>query len=304
MQRKEIHPAALGVIGFIWLVMLFPFVKGIIKAPEIIFPPQDSESVNLILFLGISAVFSVYSASWGLWKSYSNKYNQVSRLTEKKFLVTLLLIIISFNGVSAYKYQQGSQTVTQRILVTTYMDEDFDDLPPGTDPPGWEEQDGNWATVEDNGNIVYFQDDKSDKEALSISATGNETWENYTYQVDLKFVEGNTKKDDRGALLIFRYQGGNSYYYLWMKEALDELELYNHGAEGGGLAVATTNCTLIQDVWYHVNITISGQTVDVSVGGVPYFSNVDLDGAYDYGSVAVGTRYYRIMFDNILVEPI
>ncbi len=299
------HPATLGIIGFTWLVMLFPLVKNIEKSSGVIFPPPASESVNLILFLGISTVFSVYSALWGILKFFPKKHSQEQKSVEKKFFITLLLIIIiSFNGVYAYKYQQGSHTVTQRILVSTYMDEDFDDLPPGTDPPGWEEQDGNWTTVDDNGNIVYFQDDKSDKEALSISATGNETWENYTYQVDLKFVEGNTKKDDRGALLIFRYQGGNSYYYMWMKEAQDELELYNHGAEGGGLAVTTTSCTLVPDVWYHVNITIVGQIVDVSIDGTPYFSNVDLNGAYDYGSVAVGTRYYRIMFDNILVEPV
>ena len=297
------YPVVLAVIGFIWLTMLFPFVKGIGKASEIIFPPTANETVHRLLFLGISAVFSVYSASWGILKFFSIQFRE-SNLFEKKFFVTLLsIIIISFNGVYGYKYQQGSQTVTQRILVLAYMDEDFDDLPPGTDPPGWNEQDGNWTTVEDNGNIVYYQDDKSDKEALSISATGNETWEGYIYQVDLKFVEGNIKKDDRGALLIFRYQGGNSYYYLWMKEAQDELELYNHGAEGGGLAVATTSCTLVQDVWYHVNITIVGQIVDVSIEGTPYFSNVNLNGAYDYGSVAVGTRYYRIMFDNILVEP-
>ncbi len=298
------HPAALGVIGFIWLVMLFPFVKGI-ENPSIIFPPPASESVNLILFLLISTIFSVYSALWGILKFFPTKHSQEGKSVEKKFLVTLLLIIvISFNGVSAYKYEQGSQTVIQRILVSAYMDEDFDDLPPGTDPPGWDEQDGNWTTVDDNGNIVYFQDDDSDKEALSISVSGNETWENYTYNVDLKFVEGNPNKDDRGALLIFRYQGGNNYYFLWMKEAQDELELYNHGAEGGGNSVASTSCTLVQDVWYHVNITIIGQIVDVSIDGTPYFSSFDMNGARDYGSVAVGTRYYRIMFDNILVEPI
>jgi hypothetical protein len=298
------HPVALAVIGFIWLVMLFPFVMSVGKAPGIIFPPPVSETVNPALFLGISIVFSVYLASCGLSRFFSMQY-QGSNLIEKKFLVSLLLIIIiSFNGVYGYKYQQGSQTVIQRILVSAYMDEDFDDLPPGTDPPGWDEQDGNWTTVDDNGNIVYFQDDDSDKEALSISTTGNETWENYTYNVDLKFVEGNPNKGDRGALLIFRYQGGNNYYYLWMKEAHDELELYNHGAEGGGNSLASTSCTLVQDVWYHVNITINGQIVDVSIDGMPYFSSLDMNGARDYGSVAVGTRYYRIMFDNILVEPI
>jgi len=148
--------------------------------------------------------------------------------------------------------------------------------------------------------MVFYQDDDSNKEALSISTSGNLSWSDYTFEVDLKFVEGNPTKDDRGALIIFRYQAGNSYYFLWMKEELDTLELHNRG--DGAHMVASTSCILVHDTWYHVNVTIIGQDAWVTVDAVPYFTNQAMNGGFDTGSIAIGTSYYKVMFDNILVE--
>jgi hypothetical protein len=78
------------------------------------------------------------------------------------------------------------------------------------------------------------------------------------------------------------------------------LELHNRG--DGSHIIASTSCTLVPDVWYHVNITIIGQIVDVSIDGIPYFTGVDMNGAFDSGNVALGTSYYKVMFDNIYVE--
>ena len=36
---------------------------------------------------------------------------------------------------------------------------------------------------------------------------------------------------------------------------------------------------------------------------VPFFSGENMGGAFATGNVAVGTSYYKVMFDNILVEP-
>ena len=221
----------------------------------------------------------------------------------KKAVPLLLFALISVPVVFGYVFETDIQSIGQTILDigTALMDENFDDLPPGTDPPGWDPLDGTWSTVDDGGNIVYYQDDNADKEALTISTTGNSSWTDYTYEVDVKFVEGNTKKDDRGALLLFRFQGGNSYYFLWMKEGIDTLELHNHG--DGAHMVTSTPCTLVPDTWYHVNVTIIDQNVWVSIDDVPYFSGINMNGAFTTGNVAIGTCYYKVMFDNILVEP-
>ena len=66
--------------------------------------------------------------------------------------------------------------------------------------------------------------------------------------------------------------------------------------------VASTSCTLVQDTWYHVNVTIIGQNVWVSIDDVPYFTNQAMNGVFDTGNVAIGTSYYKVMFDNILVD--
>ena len=184
------------------------------------------------------------------------------------------------------------------------MDEDFEDVTPGEDPPGWEEESGNWYAVNESGNIVYYQDDDGDHEALSISTTGDPSWTDYIFEVDLKFVEGNPTKSDRAALLVYRYTNGNDYYFLALREAQDQLEVYKHGTGGGGHLVGSTSCTLVQDTWYHVNITIIGNNVWISIDDIPYFTNLDMQGAHNSGMVGIGTEYYKVMFDDIYVELI
>jgi hypothetical protein len=218
------------------------------------------------------------------------------------FILIPLLIAVPF--VYAYVFEQSNNNVSQTIIHIPLMEEDFDDVPPGEDPPGWEEEAGTWAAYNDSGNIVYYQNDTSPKEALTISTTGNTSWTDYTYTVDLKFDEGLTSKQDRGALLVYRYTGGNDYYFLALREARDELEVFKHGTAGGGHLVGTTTCTLVQDTWYHVNITIIGNFVWISIDGTPYFTNLDMQGTQTSGSVGIGTEYYKVMFDNINVDEI
>jgi hypothetical protein len=224
--------------------------------------------------------------------------------SKRKLLPIFVCILITVPIACAYIYEQDLNILAQTIIDLAVMDENFDDILPGEDPPGWVEGSGNWTAVDDGGNIVYYQDDDSASESLSISTTGDINWVNYTYEVDLKFVEGNTKKDNRGVVLCFRHQGENNYYWLALREFQDTLELYKHGTGGGGNLVASTSYTLVTDTWYHVNITIRGDIVDVSIDDIPYFTSTIMNGSYDYGSVGIGTIYYKAMFDNIYVELI
>jgi hypothetical protein len=278
-------------------------VKDILGLAPLIFPNKQISQMEIIKILASSLMLSFYSLILGIHEL--KKPTQEAQFSKKRKIIPLL-IVLSFTIPLAYAYvhEQKLHDLVQTILDVHLMEEDFDDLPPGTDPPGWDETSGNWTTVDDGGNMVYYQDDDADQEALSISTTGNVSWANYTYTVDVKFVEGNTKKDDRGALLLFHYNGGNDYYFLWMKEHTDELSLHNHGGWGGGNTVANSSCTMVQDNWYHVSITIIGQLVNVSIDGTLYFYNVDMNGPENSGSVAIGTRYYKCMFDNIYVEEI
>jgi len=53
----------------------------------------------------------------------------------------------------------------------------------------------------------------------------------------------------------------------------------------------------------HLNIIIHGEIVDVSINDTLYFNIVIINDAYPSGSLGIGTRYYKVMFDNIYVEP-
>lgn len=299
METTRQRYATIGALSSYWLYIVYTILHNL---NQNIFPKPITPQIKIaeLLFCSILLFFTFLRHAINEFKKDSTQ----GTINPKKIVPILLFTLISAPIVFGYVFDTDVQSIGQMILDvgTALMDEDFDDLPPGSDPPGWDELDGTWSTVDDGGNIVYYQDDNADKEALSISTTGNSSWTDYTFEVDVKFVEGNTKKDDRGALLLFRYQGGNSYYFLWMKEGLDSLELHNHG--DGAHMVASTSCSLVSDTWYHVNVTIIDQNVWVSINDVPYFTGINMNGAFNNGNVAIGTSYYKVMFDNILVEPI
>lgn len=302
MRNIRLRYTAIGTFSIFWLNVVIPLFKDILGYGPTIFPKPPISQVMVFKLIGSSLLlaFTLFFQGLGVLRK-PNYINQL--VSTKKIALIILIMMVSVPFVFGYVFDQDLHSIGQMILDigTALMDEDFDDLPPGTDPPGWDTSDGNWTTVNDNGNIVYYQDDNSNKEALSISTSGNSSWTDYVFEADLKFVEGNPNKADRGALLLFRYQGGNSYYFLWLKEAQDTLELHNRGDFAH--MVASTSCTLVQDTWYHVNVTIIGQNAWVSIDDVPFFTKQAMNGAFDTGNVAIGTTYYKVMFDNILVEP-
>jgi hypothetical protein len=292
MASKKIY-LILSLITVIWLLELLPIVKSVLNFHPIVYPRPNIPKTRLTGLVCSSAFLSGLCVCLGALELREKEV--VKNRSGSRLLVMSVLFLLTTPFVYAYIFQQNGQNFTQTILNIPLMDQDFDDLPPGSNPPDWSPIGGAWATVEDNGNIVYYQDDNADKEALSISATGNTTWTDYTFNVDVKFVEGNTKRNDRGALLLFRYQGGNNYYFVWMKEYIDKIELHNHG--DGAHMIDSVDCVLIPDTWYHVVIRIVGNTVDVYINGISYFNHVDMGSAFNTGSVAVGTSYYKVMFD-------
>lgn len=296
----RIRFAILGTLSFIWLYVILPYVKRIMGFGPIIFPRPSISTSDKYLLIITSTVMTLSSLIFALI-DFKN-LNKSKPKQKKRLLPLILLIIVSIPIVSAYVFQQDLQNLTQTILDAAVMDEDFTDVPPGEDPPGWAEESGNWYAVNESGNIVYYQDDDNDAEALSISTTGDPSWTDYTYEVDLKFVEGNPNKNDRAAILAYRYTGGNDYYFLALREAQDQLDVYKHGTGSSGHLVGSTPCTLVPDTWYHVNITIIGNNVWISIDDTLYFTGLDMQGDQLNGMVGIGTRYYKVMFDNIHVE--
>lgn len=287
-------------LASIWFLQLTPILMHVLDVGPAVFPGPLMTDTSLAILIITSLGLSSYCLKLGLNRFKREKSGNGNQGT--LFLSVVIIVFLVMPFVFAYIHQQEYQSFTQTILNEALMDEDFDELPPGTDPPGWDPVDGSWSTVTDGGTVVYYQDDNADKEALSISTTGNLSWTDYRFDVDVKFVEGNEKKDERGALLLFRYQGGNNYYFLYMKEYMDLIELHSHG--DGAHVVDAVDCVLMPDIWYHVSIVVIGDIVDVEVDGVSYFGGVDMGGSFSHGSVAIGTSYYKVMFDNIYVDTI
>jgi hypothetical protein len=307
LNKNRIPNIALFIAVIIWISVIVNIIRSFHKN-VISFPTQVQISNELNKLIISSLILATLLMHRG-YKTLTDisepiKIQTKNPLKTKLQVIILIPLLIAVPFVYAYVFEQSNNNVSQTIIHILLMEEDFDDVPPGEDPPGWEEEAGTWAAYNDSGNIVYYQNDTSPKEALTISTTGNTSWTDYTYTVDLKFDEGQTIKQDRGALLVYRYSGGNDYYFLALREARDELEVYKHGTAGGGHLVGTTTCTLVQDTWYHVNITIIGNFVWISIDGTPYFTNLDMQGTQSSGSVGIGTEYYKVMFDNINVDEI
>jgi len=78
--------------------------------------------------------------------------------------------------------------------------------------------------------------------------------------------------------------------------------VFKHGTGGGGHLKGTASCTLVPNTWYSVNVTIRGDNLWVTIDDTPYFSGLAMTGGKSQGSVGIGTEYYKVMFDEILVE--
>ena len=300
MRKTRLHYSIIGVLFIIWLSVTLPNLISILRNDTIIYPlPKHAE--NSFIFMVISSVIlSTIGIMTGILEIRETE--GVKIISREKLLPAIFLFFICIPISYAYIFDQNNHNLSQLILDSAVMNEDFDDLQPGEDPPGWDEDSGSWAAADDDGNLVYYQDDMSDAEALSISTTGDTSWTDYVFEVDVKFVEGNPTKAGRAAIICFRHHGENNYYFMAMREAQDQLDIYKHGTGGGGHNVGSVSCTLETGIWYHVNVTIISNNVWVSINDVPYFVNVDMQGSHLAGSVGIGTEYYKVMFDNICVE--
>lgn len=291
----------------IWIRYIFQVIPNLLNGAPIIFPNKQFTILEGLVFLFISLIITCISLFLGIRNLkqfyFDNKLDE-RKVNFNTLFIVFILLMSTIPVAYSYIMEAQSQTQHQMIINIELLHEDFSEHEPGSEPDNWYPLDGNWTLQLDGDNLVYYQGDNSDKEALSISTIGDSSWVNYRYEVDIKFIERNTKKNDAGALLLFHYQGSNSYYYLWIKEYQNQLELYNHGAEGGGLAKATAPYILDTDIWYHVTITINEDIVNVEIDGLNVFTDINMNGTYQYGSVAIGTRYYKTMFDNINVEII
>ena len=212
-----------------------------------------------------------------------------------------LIILLATPFVYAFIYQQGHQSFPRMMLDASLMEEDFE-LPHQTDLPGLDPADGSWSTVMDVGNMIYHQGNIADKKALSVSTTDNLSRTDYRFNVDVKLCEDNAMRVEGGALLLFRYQRGDNYYFLYMNECQGTLELRSHG--NGTHIVESVDCELLPDRWHNVSIVVIGDVVDVKVDGVSYFDSVDMGDSFSQCSLAIGTSHAEVFFSNIFVEVV
>ena len=300
MNKDRLHTAAIFTLSVIWLGIAYPLIIKIQGLEPIIFPVPQVTSLEKTMFLMVTFLFvtSLIAKAIIVLREKNTEFKTI------KIVPLSLIFLISIPFAIGYVFEQDFQSVGQMILDLgeAVMDEDFDDTPPGEDPPGWEEDSGDWAVIDDGGDLVYYQANDGDKEALTISTSGDTSWTDYSFFVDLKFDTGPANKPDRGALLVYLYTSGNDYYFLALRAARDELEVFKHGVGGGGHLRGTVSCTLVPGTWYSVNVTIRGDNVWVSVDDTYYFSNLAMAGSHSQGSVGIGTEYYKVMFDNIIVE--
>jgi hypothetical protein len=307
MTKKRLSNISLALFFIFWLFVIINIIRPFQQNDIITFPHQTRiyyDVYKLIIASSLLSVFLFYRGYQILTDASQQTYIQAEKKGNRRirYLIAILIPILIVPVVYAYVYEQDNNNLSQTIIDLALMDEDFDEVPLGDDPPGWAEDSGDWAVFNDSGNVVYYQNDTAPKEAITISTTGNTSWTDYTFEVDLKFDEGSPNKPNRGALLVYRYTGGNNYYFLALREAQDELEVYKHGTGGGGHLVSTASCTLVQDTWYHVNITIIGDSVWISIDENQYFTNLTMLGDQTSGSVGIGTEYYKVMFDSIYVD--
>lgn len=228
-------------------------------------------------------------------KERKNDLAKVRRRIAKLTLIIFLCLLFPTMVSSLQSYPP-----TLNIVVGLFFD-DFNEHTPPEVPDGWTAYSGTWQTAID-GTTVYEQTKKNDERTISIA--GNTNWTDYVFQVKVKFVFPPGTPPTTGAKLFFRFQDTANYYFLFMVEDRDELQLYRTIDGVEEQISSSVGIALVDNQWYDVRISIEGQTINVWVDGTQCFTNQESGGNLVTGAIGVGTKRFDCRFDDVEVSPI
>ncbi|WP_339157331.1 S-layer homology domain-containing protein [Paenibacillus sp. FSL W8-0186] len=149
-----------------------------------------------------------------------------------------------------------------------------------------------------------------------VTAIGDYRWTNYKASVDVSFETNNTQGGANYAAIGARYQGGGSSHTIngtpyvlkfwfdggWQLQ-VDGRSVANGNVVSGSGGVKINDFDNTYNAWHNIAIQVAGSQVTAFLDGVELVSYTDPHPKLS-GRVDLGSGYYHVRFDNLLVETV
>ncbi|MFD0712097.1 S-layer homology domain-containing protein [Paenibacillus sp. GCM10027626] len=156
---------------------------------------------------------------------------------------------------------------------------------------GWTNNSGAWSFVQSGGSNAYKQ---SNSNGASELLAGDDSWTDYTFEADIKLLSG------AGAMMDFRYQDNQHFYYLYMGENYIRLMKQNgsnqkwlKAYDGPALDTADFVTIKVEAIGNQFNIYRNGELV---------LTVIDDNSYYAHGEIGLATWATAAEFKNVTVQ--
>ncbi|MGO4182885.1 family 16 glycoside hydrolase, partial [Paenibacillus sp. TAF43_2] len=158
---------------------------------------------------------------------------------------------------------------------------------------GWTNNGGEWSSVQGESSKVYQQSSGNGGAEL---IAGSDAWTDYSFEADVKLISG------AGAMLEFRHQDNQHFYFLYMSESYIRLMKQNGSAQEWLKAYDGPSLDVSRFV--HMKIDVIGNQIRVYRDGDLVIETTDDPGYFSSGKVAIASWATSVQFDHVAVTDL
>ncbi|MDQ0089505.1 hypothetical protein J2T12_002917 [Paenibacillus anaericanus] len=154
----------------------------------------------------------------------------------------------------------------------------------------WNQNSGIWSIVQNSDSLTYQQ---SSNEGASEIVAGNASWTDYSFETDVKLIGG------AGAMINFRYQDNQHFYYLYMSETY--IRLMKQNGSNQDWLTAYDGTSLDTSKFVHIKIELLGNQIKIYRDGELVISTTDDNNYFSTGKIGLATWNTTVEYDNVSV---
>ncbi|MCM3747848.1 S-layer homology domain-containing protein [Paenibacillus pasadenensis] len=155
----------------------------------------------------------------------------------------------------------------------------------------WTNNSGNWSSVTDDTYKVYKQ---TKEDGASELLAGELSWTDYSLESDVKLTSG------AGAMLKFRYQDGQHFYFLYMSDSY--IRLVKQDGTNQPWLGSYNGPSLDTSRYVNIKVDAQGSNFKVYRDGELVINASDSGAPYTSGKIGLATWATVVAFDNIKVS--
>ncbi|SDS86520.1 Right handed beta helix region [Paenibacillaceae bacterium GAS479] len=155
----------------------------------------------------------------------------------------------------------------------------------------WTNNAGNWSSVTDNTYKAYKQ---TKEEGASELLAGELSWTDYSLESDIKLTSG------AGAMLKFRYQDGQHFYFLYLSDSY--IRLVKQVGSNQPWIGSYNGPSLDTSRFVNIKVDAQGSNFKVYRDGELVLNVSDNNAPYTSGKIGLATWATVVAFDNVKVS--